>query len=404
MSRDLGDPSDRADEGGVVAAPRGGNIVLLRAALDMVMYERSKYLGSVFGVMAALFLVLLLSGFYFGFRRDITIIQDSFEVDLWITPRFILVFDSPAAFDDLVLARVLGEARVAAASRIVVDFGKWRMPGNGAMENVQVVGYEPASGIKAQWGFENKDLPRLLAAEGAVLVDRNDLGRLGIPNAGEFAGEILARRATVAGWTQEHHLFNVSCLVVTDLDNARAFLKLPSHATHYIGVKCREGVRVAEVADALRGLLPENSVYTSAEFHDLTQDYWQSLTGIAPMFFLSMILSGVVGFMTVFLTFYLLTSQKLPVFAAMKALGAATVEIGVLLGVQLAAVFLSAAALAALALLGALAIFALTPISVVLPGWVVAVDVGAMAVATALACVPSLWKVARAEPAEAFQT
>jgi ABC-type lipoprotein release transport system permease subunit len=190
---------------------------------------------------------------------------------------------------------------------------------------------------------------------------------------------------------------------VTDLDNARTYLRLPNNAVHYLAVKCRSGTDLRKAATDLRASLPENSVHTAREFHDLTQAYWQERTGIAPMLFLSMTLAGVVGFMTVFLTFFLLTSQKLPVFAAMKALGASTAEIGVLLAVQLGVVFLAAAVVAGVVLLGALALFARTPISVVLPGWVVALDVGMMALASALACGPSLWKVAWAEPAEAFR-
>jgi ABC-type antimicrobial peptide transport system permease subunit len=191
---------------------------------------------------------------------------------------------------------------------------------------------------------------------------------------------------------------------VTDLDNARTYLRLPNNAVHYLAVKCRSGTDLRKAATDLRASLPENSVHTAREFHDLTQAYWQERTGIAPMLFLSMTLAGVVGFMTVFLTFFLLTSQKLPVFAAMKALGASTAEIGILLAVQLGVVFLAAAAVAGVSLWGALVVFAQTPISVVLPGWVVVLDVGMMALASALACGPSLWKVAWAEPAEAFRT
>jgi hypothetical protein len=378
--------------------------MLLSTGLEFVLHEKPKYLGAVLGTAVSLFLVLLLSGFYFGFRRDITIVQDSFDVDLWVASREILGFDFAGNCDDLVLAKVLGHSSVQAASRVVVDFSKWRIPDTGAMENIQVVGFEPDSGIQTDWGIRHPNLATLLHADGQVLVDLKDRPYLGIEHLGQWGAEFGGRSARPAGWMKDHRLFNVSCLIVTDLHNARSYLRLPNNAVHYLAVKCHPDADVRRVAADLRASLPENSVHTAREFHDLTQAYWQGRTGIAPMLFLSMTLAGVVGFMTVFLTFYLLTSQKLPVYAAMKALGASMPEIGVLLAVQLAVVFVAAAAVAGVVLLGALAAFARTPISVVLPGWVVALDVGMMALASALACGPSLWKVARAEPAEAFRT
>jgi len=378
--------------------------MLFSTGLELVIHEKPKYLGAVLGTAVSLFLVLLLSGFYFGFRRDITIVQDSFDADLWVASRAMLGFDFPASFDDLALPKVLSHPNVQAASPVVADFAKWRVSDTGAMENIQVLGFDPDSGIQTDWGTRHSNLAALLRADGQVLVDLKDHSNLGVRHLGRWGAEIGGRAARPAGWMEDHRLFNVSCLIVTDLDNARTFLRLPNHAVHYLAVKCMPGADAQRVAADLQANLPENSVHTAREFHDLTQAYWQERTGIAPMLFLSMTLAGVVGFMTVFLTFFLLTSQKLPVFAAMKALGASTAEIGALLIVQLSVVFVTAAIVASALLLGALAAFARTPISVVLPGWVVALDVGLMALASALACGPSLWKVARAEPAEAFRT
>ncbi|MBM4059892.1 MAG: FtsX-like permease family protein [Planctomycetes bacterium] len=378
--------------------------MLIRTGLAILAHERPKYAGAVLGTAISLFLMLLLSGFYFGFRRDITIVPDSFDADLWVSSRPLLTFDFAAPFDDLAWTTALSTPGVRATTRVVAAFTRWRIPGAGGMESVQVLGFDPDAGVRAAFGDDVPDLSSRMRADGGVLIDWKDTRSLGVARLDEFGAEVGGRSARPVGWLKNRHLFNAAYLVVTDVDNARRHLRLPANAIHYLAVKCAPGADPAAVAAALRERLPELQVHEAAAFHDLTQDYWADRTGIEPMLFLSMTLSSVVGFMTVFLTFFLLTSQKLSVFAAMKALGASTADVGVLLWVQLAVVFASATALAGAGLYAAVLAFADTPISVVLPPPVVAGGIGLMALACAFACVPSLVKVARTAPAEAFRT
>lgn len=217
---------------------------------------------------------------------------------------------------------------VQAASRVVSGYSRWRVPGSGAWEDVQVIGFDPDSGIRTDWGIRHTNLPALVHAQGQVLVDLKDLSKLGVSRVGQWGAEADGLGVQPAGWTKYHHLFNVSCLMVTDVDNARAYLHLPNNALHYLAIKCRPGTDPQGVAAGLQRALPDNAVHTTRSFYELTQRYWQERTGIASMLYVSMALSMVVGFMTVFLTLFLLTSQKLPVFAAMKVLGASTAEIG----------------------------------------------------------------------------
>jgi putative ABC transport system permease protein len=142
---------------------------------------------------------------------------------------------------------------------------------------------------------------------------------------------------------------------------------------------------------------------TGRELHDLTQGYWESRTGIGPILFLSAGLAALTGFLTVLLTFYLLTVQKLPVFAAMKALGASAGEIAALMALQAGLVFAAGAALAAVAVALTLGALGRTHISVVITTDTWLTVFGIIALACALACLPSVWKIRRLEPAEAFR-
>lgn len=47
--------------------------MLLKTAMQIILHEKEKSLRAVIGVTLALFLVLLQSGFYLGYKRDITV-------------------------------------------------------------------------------------------------------------------------------------------------------------------------------------------------------------------------------------------------------------------------------------------------------------------------------------------
>ena len=90
--------------------------MLAKVAVQIIAHEKGKYGGAVFGVVMAVSLVLLQFGFYLGFRRDITVVPDSFEADLWLSQRSLLTFDCLAHIDDLVLWQVLEDRDVQAAT------------------------------------------------------------------------------------------------------------------------------------------------------------------------------------------------------------------------------------------------------------------------------------------------
>jgi putative ABC transport system permease protein len=376
--------------------------MITKTALRMMAHEPARFGGTAFGVGLALFLVVIQCGFYFGFKRDISVVQDSFDADVWITPRSLLTFDFAARIDDVAYWKARGVPGVEEAARVVFEFGQWRLPGSGAYENLQVLGVEFVPNIRFDFGAPFDDPATLLRPEGHVLVDQKEAPMLGVSRRGQEV-EINGRRVRVVGFVRGKKLFTAARLVVTDLDNARRLQAMAPQRVSYIAIRCRKGADIGEVAQRLRLAMPEHDVLTARTLHDLTQDYWESRTGIGPILYLSASMTTLGGFLTVLMTFYILTVQKLPVFAALKALGASGADIGALLAVQAGVIYAVGAVIGCVALIFALAALERTLITVVVTTGTAAVAAGVIALATALACVPSLWKIMRLEPAEAFR-
>lgn len=379
--------------------------MLIKTAFRILRHEKGKYAGVVVGVAMAVFLVLLQSAFYFGFRRDITVVADSFAADLWISQRELLAFDYVAHFDDLARWQVLSDNDVAAAMPVIAEWVRIRRLPDGATESGQLVGLDPTSGVKVNLGTEpGVDLATSLAVLGNVLVDEKHLPRLGVLRLGETDLEIRGLSASVVGAVRGKKLFTTACLVATDLDNARRFLGLKANQITFVAVKCRPGAELHAAQSRLQSRLPDQRVWTAKEFHDLTQQYWTKLTGIGPVLSLSAGLAALVGFLTVLLTFSHLTAEKLPVYAAMKTMGASTAELSALVMVQIAVIFGLGCLLAVVGVSLTLAALASTTISVVLTPGTAAAGIGFMAFCSLAAGLRALSKLAKVEPAEAFRS
>ncbi len=378
--------------------------MLTRTALRILVHEKGKYAGVVVGVTMALLLVLLQSGFYFGFRRDITVVSDSFDADLWISQRHLFSIDYVSHMDDLPASQALTDGDVVAVMPVIYEWSQIRSLPNGATEEGKTLGVDLSSGLNVNLGVENpNDLATLLAVPGNVLVDAKHFSRIGISQPGEIGVEIHGLNANVVGVMHGKKLFTAACLVVTDLDNARRFLGLKANQTTFVAVKCRGDADVSKVQARLQERLPEYRVWTAAEFHDLTQNYWVKLTGIGPVLLLSAGLAAFVGFLTVFLTFSHLTSEKLPVYAAMKAMGASNAELGGIVLLQIGVVFGIGSVLAITGVGLALVALSKTTISVVLTPGIALLGVGFMGVCSLAAGWKSLRSLSKIEPAEAFR-
>ncbi len=414
--------------------------MLLKLAVCSVWREKEKLSGAVVGVALGIFLVVFNWGLYFAYQRDTTVVLDAFDADIWIVPKNQTSFDGFTSMDDLPFWRAKKAAGIQDVARVVWGDTAWRIPSSGGNDYVQILGIDLDSSIAARFqvhGRENgldakrrgpeamsqaKSLPSLVSrrdmdsdtgatpdlsqvrADGHVFVGWKDREKLGVAARPDGPFEISGRKAFVSGFVDDVRLFTTAGFVLTDIDNARAFLGLPSSHANYIICKCRPGVDVAEVVRQLQAAIPEHDVMTTRRFHDLCANYWETTAGIGPLIFMSSTLGITVGFLIVITTFYISTLEKVPVYGCLKALGATVGEIAAILGVQVFIVYLLGAAIAG-AVLGA-TIVALRDSMVLLliTPKLVAAGLGTMLACSALGALISIYRLFVIEPGEAFRT
>jgi len=237
-----------------------------------------------------------------------------------------------------------------------------------------------------------------------VFIAEKDCPKLGVTAPGARGMEINGRLAVPVGFVPDIHLFTTASFVLTNLENGRAFLRLPPTAATYLVGKCRPGADVARVVADLQRAIPDHEVLTHQQFHDRAAAYWIGRTSIGPLLMLSSVLSVTVGFLIVTLAFYISTVEKIPVFACMKALGASNGEVVLLLIFQAALVFVLGCTAAGLALTATVAGLSRTNISVVITREMVLTGLVASAAASLGSSLLAVRRVMATDPGEAFRT
>lgn len=379
--------------------------MLTRVAFKTIIHEKLRYAGAIGGVALALVLVLLQSGFFLGFRQDMVVTINRIDADIWIAPKGLASIDYPITMDDLPQWRAQAHPEVTAASRIIYSSQYWRNPESGGRDPVKVLGIDLDSGINANFGVDWRRLRSLLKGPGRVAVNIRSLKRLGIEGIRQNGLEISGRRADVMTFIRSIHLATAFDLIVTDLENAREFSKMPNGHCDYVVVKCAPGADVKRIAGEIAATLPQHyDVMTADEMRAGTQHYWTSKTGIGSILLFSTALGGLVGFLLVLNTIYVNTLESVPLFAAMKAMGASTAEIVRLLFIQIGTLFILGTLLALGLLAVALYVLSFTKISVFIPPMLPFITLGITAAISFGACVPSVVIISRIEPGEAFRT
>ncbi len=379
-------------------------MMLFKTAIRIILHEKMKFAGALAGVGLATMLVFLQWGFYFGYKRDTTVVLDALDADIWIIPKGQPTFDGFATIDDLAYWKAKDLPDVQKAARVVWGVGRFRNPANGASERVQILGVEFESGIGVHLKTGDDDLASAVRPDGHILVGRKSEGQLGVHEEYVKGVEIGNRRAVVVGFVEDLHLFTMLGFVLTGLGNAQAFLGLaPSHVT-YVVCKCRPGADIRDVVRSLHERIPEDDVVTTQEFRDRTFANWEKKTGVGPLLLFPSILAGLVGFLMVTLTFYISTIQKLPLYASLKAIGAASGELVFILLLQVAIIFLLGTALASACLWPVLVALRSTTLSVLITRQLVLGGSGVLFLSSAIGALLSVRRVVTTDPGSAFRT
>ena len=284
-----------------------------------LMHDKVRLTVTLTGVVFAVVLIVVELGLFVGFTVTTSSIIDKSAVDLWIVSRGTPYIEQGSVFSESKLYQVLATPGVASADKYIVRFSNWKTP-EGAEEGIQVVGFNPYSGVGGPWNVVEGNVEDLKTPD-AVMVDEIYKKKLGVSKIGGIF-EINGRRARVVGFTRGIRAFTTTPYVFTSFKNAQGYTRIAEDQTYFILVRAVPGADIAALQRRLESRLHDVDVLTTTKFSSMTRFYWMFSTGAGVAVLIAALLGLVVGVVVVAQTIYATTMDHIREYGTLKATGA----------------------------------------------------------------------------------
>lgn len=342
-------------------------------ALEILWYERRRYLPAVFAVAFSALLISVESGLLLGMLSFATLPIDHTHADIWLVGPALESIDLGSLIPESFLARVAADPEVDRCEVYLQAFSSWSKR-DGSTELCMVHGSRLKEGALGLVDGLTPELRARLAEPGAVVIDELDCKRLGVTAVGD-SGEIAGQHVRVVGMV--HGVRGLmGARVFCSISTAQQILELPPEQTIFLLARCRTAADAPGVVRRLRTAYSDLSAYTTAEFAWRTQLHWVTKTkaGIALGF--AAALGLLVGAAVTNWTLKAATLAAQREYAMLRALGIPRWRLGSLILAQSCWVGLIGALLALpiAFILGGVA--EMTGVKVMLPLWLLATTIG----------------------------
>jgi putative ABC transport system permease protein len=294
-------------------------------ALRILRYDKVRTLFTLVGVIFAVSLIFAQLGIYFGLMETSSTIIDNTPGDIWITSKNSKNFDFSQPFPEYIFHHVIATEGIQWGEKLIVVWGLMRQK-EGGTEQVEIVGYNPDTGIGGPWKMKLGD-SKIIKNGNYAIVDESAMRRLGDIKVGEYR-DIVWRRLQIIGISEGVKSFTTAPIIFTSYRNAQQLVQwIGPDNTVFIIAKVMPGYSVSKVIESLKEKLQGVDVYSKAAFSKKTRMYWTFETGVGYAFLITIIISFLVGTLIVGQTIYNSTTEHIKEFGTLKALGAENMDV-----------------------------------------------------------------------------
>lgn len=295
-------------------------------ALKMLMGDRAKYFGIVFGVSFAALLMAQQSAIFCGLMRNTTSqIRDIQGGDLWVMDRNVQFVDDTKPLSENALYRVRGVEGVRWAVRLYKGMGRARLD-DGNFQQVILIGVDDATLVGAPAIEQEKLLHGKLEdlrRPDAVMMD--EFGWRYLYGDEPFKPgktiEMNDKRAVIVGLAKCNPTFQTFPILYCTYTQAVKYVPQERKTLTFILAKADDTVTPLELCQRIEQQTGDLRALTDEQFFWTTIGYYLKRTGIPINFGITVALGFFVGCAIAGQTFYLFTIENLKQFGSLKAMG-----------------------------------------------------------------------------------
>jgi putative ABC transport system permease protein len=284
-----------------------------------LFHDRVRFAITLVGISFSVVLILVQVGVYLGMMYNTSSIIEHTNADIWITARNNRNFDFSMPFPEHRENRARAVPGVLWTKKLILVWSLMKIKGGGS-ENVEMVGFDPESGIGGPWEMVEGDIRDVKFYRG-VIVDESSVSKLGEMKIGDYR-EVINKKVRVVGISRGARRITTAPVLFTSYRTAQELNPWINGQTVFVLVKTAHAADVKTVRDRLASVMDLEDVYTSGEFISATRRYWTFSTGMGVAFGFTILMGIIVGAVIVSQTIYSATIEHLREFGTLKALGA----------------------------------------------------------------------------------
>lgn len=284
-----------------------------------LFHDRTRFSITLVGIAFSVVLILVQVGVYLGMMYNTSSIIEHTDADIWITARNNRNFDFSMPFPEHRENQARAVPGVAWTKKLILVWSLMKIKGGGS-ENVEMIGFDPESGIGGPWEMLRGNVRDVKFHRG-VIIDESSLAKLGDMDIGDYR-EVINKKVRVVGISRGARRITTAPVLFTSYRTAQELNPWITAQTVFVLVKVVPGLDVEKVRDRLRELMNMEDVYTRDEFIRTTRRYWTFSTGMGIAFGFTILMGVIVGAVIVSQTIYSATIEHLREFGTLKALGA----------------------------------------------------------------------------------
>ncbi len=316
---------------------------MLRVAIKMLLGDRTKYAGLIFGITFTSFLVTFAGSYFCGFMtRGFALISENPGADVWVMDPAVESTELTTNIPDSAISRVRSVDGVLSAAPLALATADARFP-NGRFQSFQLIGVDDATLVGLP-PLRDGISPAALRTPDAVVVDPGGTDgkletpiaaadqwphegpHLDVPTRELAAGDQLLvndRRVVVVARSNALPRYPPRPLMYTTLSNASRILLPERHSLTFVLAKAAPGVSPRDLAARIRAQTGLKA--RSSEDFTLDTVYWflinsEDVGDMASMISIAMLVGlGVTGVML-----YMFTTDSVKQYAVLKTMGASS--------------------------------------------------------------------------------